>query len=90
MAASEQNGFFPAYVALLHSGELARRRELAYRHLENCDLCARYCYVNRRVTTEGAVCRTGERAVVHSYGAHHGEEDPLRGWNGSGTIFFSW
>ena len=25
-----------------------------------------------------------------SYGPHHGEEDPLRGWNGSGTIFFSW
>lgn len=90
MAAFEQSGFLPAYVALLHSGELARRRELAYRHLENCDLCARYCRVNRRVTTEGAVCRTGERAVVHSYGAHHGEEDPLRGWNGSGTIFFSW
>jgi putative pyruvate formate lyase activating enzyme len=90
MAMSEQHRFLPAYVALLHSGNLARRHELAYRHLENCDLCARYCHVNRRVTMEGAVCRTGERAVVHSYGAHHGEEDPLRGWNGSGTIFFSW
>ena len=38
----------------------------------------------------GAVCRTGERAVVASYGPHHGEEDPLRGSAGSGTIFFSW
>jgi putative pyruvate formate lyase activating enzyme len=46
--------------------------------------------VNRRKGIEGAVCRTGERAVVASYGAHHGEEDPLRGWAGSGTIFFSW
>jgi uncharacterized Fe-S radical SAM superfamily protein PflX len=39
---------------------------------------------------EGAVCRTGERAVVASWGPHHGEEDVLRGWRGSGTIFFSW
>lgn len=50
----------------------------------------RYCHVNRKQTIEGAVCRTGELAVVHSFGPHHGEEDPLRGWNGSGTIFFSW
>jgi putative pyruvate formate lyase activating enzyme len=82
--------FVPAYARLLESGELARRVEPAYRHLEDCDLCARYCHVNRRVTTEGAVCRTGERAVVASYGAHHGEEHCLRGSRGSGTIFFSW
>lgn len=58
--------------------------------MEDCDLCARYCHVNRLVTIQGAVCRTGERAVVHSFGPHHGEEHVLRGWNGSGTIFFSW
>jgi putative pyruvate formate lyase activating enzyme len=58
--------------------------------LESCDLCARYCHVNRLLTIEGAVCRTGEQAVVHSFGPHHGEENVLRGWNGSGTIFFSW
>ena len=58
--------------------------------MEDCDLCARYCHVNRMETIKGAVCRTGEHAVVHSHGPHHGEEDPLRGWNGSGTIFFSW
>ena len=62
----------------------------AFRHMENCDLCARYCHVNRLLTIEGAVCRTGERAVVHSFGPHHGEEDVLRGRKGSGTIFFSW
>ena len=83
-------GFQPAYLALAASGELAKRAETAYRHLEDCDLCARYCRVNRRKGIEGAVCRTGERAVVASYGAHHGEEDPLRGGAGSGTIFFSW
>jgi len=58
--------------------------------LADCTLCPRDCHVDRRRTTAGAVCRTGARAVVASYGAHHGEEDPLRGWRGSGTIFFSW
>ena len=82
--------FIPAYQKLLADGHLHKRREQACRHLEDCDLCARYCHVNRRKTIEGAVCRTGERAVVHSFGPHHGEEDPLRGWHGSGTIFFSW
>lgn len=80
----------PAYLALLERGELLNRERQAWQHLENCDLCARYCHINRRETTKGAVCRTGERAVVNSYGPHHGEEDPLRGVNGSGTIFFSW
>ena len=80
----------PAYVRLLSGSELPARATSAYRHLEDCDLCARYCRVNRRRTTKGAVCRTGERAVVHSFGPHHGEEAPLRGSKGSGTIFFSW
>ena len=82
--------FHPAYLALLDSGELERRVQSAYRHMEDCDLCARYCRVNRRQTLEGVACRTGEKAVVHSYGAHHGEEAPLSGWAGSGTLFFSW
>jgi len=45
--------------------------------------------VDRTQTIRGAVCRIGERAVVHAYNPHHGEEDPLRGSHGSGTIFFS-
>jgi len=80
----------PAYQALLRSGELAERVRQGYRHLASCDLCARYCRVNRRETVKGAICRTGERAIVHSFGPHHGEERPLSGWRGSGTIFFSW
>jgi putative pyruvate formate lyase activating enzyme len=46
--------------------------------------------VNRRLSSEGASCRTGERAIVSSYGPHFGEENPLVGRGGSGTIFFSW
>ena len=79
-----------SYLALFDSGELAERAKLAFEHLKDCDLCARYCHVNRCESVKGAVCRTGERAKVHSFGPHHGEEAPLRGWAGSGTIFFSW
>ena len=52
-----------------------------------CDLCARACGVDR--SERLGACRTGTKAVVASWGPHHGEEDPLRGWAGSGTIFFS-
>lgn len=82
--------YSPGYLALLDRGELAARVQAARSHLQNCDLCARYCHMNRLETTKGAVCRTGEHAVVHGFGPHHGEEDPLRGTGGSGTIFFSW
>lgn len=84
------DGSEPAYLALHRSGELAERARIADRHLEDCDLCARYCHVNRKHSLRGVVCRTGELATVHSWGSHHGEEDCLRGWRGSGTIFFSW
>jgi putative pyruvate formate lyase activating enzyme len=80
----------PAYLALSRSGELEARVRLAYKHLESCDLCARHCHVNRHRTIQGAVCRTGLRARVDDFTPHHGEEDPLRGIHGSGTIFFSW
>lgn len=80
----------PAYLALLDDNQLAARTEHAYQHLADCDLCARYCHVDRFKTTQGAVCRTGAAAVVNSFGPHHGEEYPLRGIHGSGTIFFSW
>lgn len=84
------NAFRPAYLKLLDAGDLAARVEAAYRRLPECDLCARYCRIDRRQTVQGAVCRTGERAVVASFGAHHGEEACLRGTRGSGTIFFAW
>jgi putative pyruvate formate lyase activating enzyme len=80
----------PAYVALLRSGELKRRAKLARARLEDCDICARACGVNRLESAEKAGCHTGDRAIVSSYGPHFGEEDPLVGTGGSGTIFFTW
>jgi putative pyruvate formate lyase activating enzyme len=82
--------FEPAYLKHLRSGELKRRVAETYARLEECDICARECGVNRRLSSEGASCRTGERAIVSSYGPHFGEENPLVGRGGSGTIFFSW
>ncbi|MDH7485492.1 MAG: radical SAM protein [Anaerolineae bacterium] len=82
-------GFEPAYLALHRSGELRQRVAEAYERLRECDLCARQCRVDRRRGEVGG-CNTGERAVVCSYHAHFGEEGPLVGTHGSGTIFFSW
>ncbi len=80
--------FEPAYLALARTGELRRRVAEAYARLANCDLCAWECHRNRRRGEQG-VCRSGERARVSSFGPHFGEEEPLRGWRGSGTIFFA-
>lgn len=77
----------PGYLSLLETGELEQRVAAARRHLAACDLCARECGVDR--TRRLGACRTGRNAIVASWGPHHGEEDPLRGWAGSGTIFFA-
>jgi putative pyruvate formate lyase activating enzyme len=79
-----------AYLTLHRGGELAERARLALDRLASCDLCARYCRVDRLTSARGAVCRTGRWARVTSYGPHHGEERPISGWRGSGTIFFAW
>ena len=80
----------PSYASLHRSGELKARAARAWERLADCDLCARYCHCDRLKGISGAICRTGELARVHGFGPHFGEEDPLRGTHGSGTIFFSW
>ena len=82
------NSWEPAYLRLERSGELAERVEQAYARLEHCDLCPRKCGVNR-LKGERGLCRAPEKVVVYSAQPHFGEERPLVGRNGSGTIFFS-
>jgi putative pyruvate formate lyase activating enzyme len=77
--------FRPAYLTLHEHGLLAERAYQAREHEKSCDLCGRYCRVDRRTKFGG--CRTGTSARIASFGPHHGEEDPLRGRRGSGTIF---
>jgi putative pyruvate formate lyase activating enzyme len=60
----------------------------AYKHLESCDLCPRECHVNR-LKGEKGFCQSDERFKVNSIFPHHGEEPPISGTQGSGTIFFS-
>ncbi|MEW6031801.1 MAG: radical SAM protein [Bacillota bacterium] len=78
----------PSYLALRSSGELASRVEKARRLMEECVLCGHACRA-RRLVGERGVCRAGETVRVSSYGPHFGEERPLVGRRGSGTIFFT-
>ena len=78
----------PAYLKTFREGELTTRVEEALKRMEACDLCPRECGVNR-MKGETGFCETGRRAKVASYSAHFGEEDPLVGQYGSGTIFIS-
>jgi putative pyruvate formate lyase activating enzyme len=68
-------------------GELHARARRAVAMLADCRACPRDCAVNR-LENRWSVCKTGRHAVVTSWFPHFGEEDCLRGWNGSGTIFF--
>ncbi len=79
--------FEPAYLKVWHEGEMEERVRAALAELENCHACPRNCGVNR-LENETRACNTGRYAVVSSAFPHFGEEDCLRGWNGSGTIFF--
>jgi putative pyruvate formate lyase activating enzyme len=67
---------------------LKRRAEAAYARLRECDICAWECQCDRFSDKLG-ICQTPDRARLSSFGPHLGEEDPLRGWRGSGTIFFA-
>jgi putative pyruvate formate lyase activating enzyme len=80
--------FEPAYLKLLRSGELAQRVAQAHTMLARCCFCGWECGVDRLAGKLG-ICRTGESVKVSSSNPHMGEEDPLRGWRGSGTIFFT-
>lgn len=78
----------PAYSRLLNSGELNKKLKEAKKHLTKCNLCPHQCGVDRQ--KELGFCRASDKAVVASYGPHFGEEAPLVGENGSGTIFFGY
>jgi len=84
----EVRTFKPGYLRIHRSGELAKRIQVLWERLESCDICPHKCSVNR-LEGEKGICKTGSRAEVSSFGPHFGEESPLVGRNGSGTIFFT-
>ena len=80
--------FHLVYLKLLESGELEKRVHEAKSRLEACDVCPLHCGVNRTAGELG-VCKIGEKVQVSSHFAHPGEERPISGYRGSGTIFFT-
>lgn len=80
--------FIPRYQKTHQDGKLEGKVQEAADRMSNCDLCPRKCGVDR-LSGETGFCSTGKQAKVSSFQAHFGEETPLVGKNGSGTIFFT-
>jgi len=78
---------YPRYLNIKEE-EFDRRIEKAYKLLSPCEVCPRKCGV-KRLEGERGFCRSDEEVIVSSYNAHFGEEPPLSGNLGSGTIFFT-
>ncbi|MDD4979971.1 MAG: radical SAM protein [Candidatus Omnitrophica bacterium] len=79
---------YPIYLESYHNGKLDSISEEIFAMLSSCTICPRKCKVNRLKDKKG-FCRTGLKPKVYSFMAHHGEEPPVSGRRGSGTIFFS-
>jgi len=78
----------PGYISLHRSGELKNRGEALWEKLSECSLCPRECGVDR-ISGEKGICQASSKLKVASFNAHFGEERPLVGVVGSGTIFLS-
>jgi len=78
----------PAYLSAYQEGILKNKAKEASRLLTSCNICPRQCNVNR-LKGELGFCKTGAKPKVYSFLPHHGEEPPISGSRGSGTIFFS-
>ncbi len=82
------SSFVPAYIKTRDQGLLKEKIRQAYEILNACTLCPRACEVDR-LSGEKGICQTAEHAILSSYNCHFGEESPLVGEHGSGTIFFA-
>ena len=80
--------FEAAYIKSFEKGLLQKKIQAAYKILNSCTLCPRQCRINR-MSGETGSCKTAKQAWVSSYNPHFGEEAPLVGTHGSGTIFFT-
>jgi putative pyruvate formate lyase activating enzyme len=84
----KNTGEYPSYLELEKKGLLSERVRKLYSMYENCHLCPRDCRVNRKKGETGN-CQATSTVKISTAGPHFGEEDPLVGQRGSGTIFFS-
>ncbi len=80
------NRYSPKYLDTLQSGTFNEKLKATQALLAECRACPRNCAVNR-IAGELGECQTGTDPIISSYFPHFGEESPLVGRNGSGTIF---
>ena len=85
---SMNTSFEPGYLTLHKTGELKKRGKELWEIMRSCRLCPRECGVNRIEGNEG-FCQSSAQLEIASYHPHFGEERPLVGKGGSGTIFYS-
>jgi putative pyruvate formate lyase activating enzyme len=85
----KDSGFEPAYLAVHRTGELKQRADTLRAVMEECRLCPRECGVNRLTGERGFCSAPGAKLVVSAFNPHFGEERPLVGIGGSGTIFLT-
>ena len=81
-------GFEPGYLSLHRSGELKRRGEKLWAVMESCELCPRMCGVNK-LKGERGFCHANSQLEISAFHPHFGEERPLVGRGGSGTVFLT-
>ncbi|MFA4888204.1 MAG: radical SAM protein [Candidatus Omnitrophota bacterium] len=79
---------YPSYLEAYNTGSLQEITNKAWEVLGSCSICPRQCKVNRLNNQKG-FCGIGLRPMIYSFIPHHGEEPPISGTAGSGTIFFS-
>ena len=85
---SPKKKFQPSYLQAEHEGKLKKVEKELWEIFRNCRCCPRQCGANR-LAGEMGVCRSTAKLKVHAASPHFGEEKPLVGTGGSGTIFFS-
>ena len=85
---NSKTDFEPGYLKLHRTGELKERGEKLWEMMENCRLCPRKCGANR-LNGERGFCGSNSRVEISSFHPHFGEEKPLVGESGSGTIFMT-
>ncbi len=78
--------FYPSYLNLYETGELAERASAAWEILRSCTICPQNCRCDRTAGKTG-VCHSGTEAIVASWNVHRREEPPISGTRGAGTIF---
>ncbi len=76
----------PGYISLAANGELMRRAAYLKQRLKKCVICPHTCGIDRNIDNSG-FCQSYSTPYICSYGAHHGEEPPISGYRGSGTVF---